>query len=293
MSENTVADQNDPATVAIVGEDPAARLLASALSDRGVDVAVGRQDAGSRSEFAFSVSFDADDAAAKSRFRDGSQFFAGAAARTGETDGEALAVGDARNLAWKLGLVLHGDAPLALLNSYEIERRAAAPDAPIDYTASPLTSQFGIDKKFRTGPPAGTEMHDHAVEPSGYDTPVSLTDLCGKGFAALFFTGDYDALPPVLATGLRNLQTAAVPVATIVVSASASAASDGFPLIVEPDRALHRQYGAMTGAFYLLRPDGVVAARWQHPSLDAISAALRRAIGHTDASAQPARSSGW
>jgi 3-(3-hydroxy-phenyl)propionate hydroxylase len=33
---------------------------------------------------------------------------------------------DADNLAWKLACVLHGEAPAALLNTYDIERRAAA-----------------------------------------------------------------------------------------------------------------------------------------------------------------------
>lgn len=286
MSENTVADQNDPAAVAIAGGTDAAQSLASDLVARGVALNGGAR---------FRVNFDASDARTAAVFRDGSEFFAGAAARPGLDDPTAamLADDDARNLGWKLALVLQDKAPPELLDSYETERAEAVAGAPVDYAASPLTSQFGLDKKFRAGPPAGGPMTDMQVQPVGYDAAVALSDVCGIGFAALFFTGDYDALPPALADGLRALETAPVPVATIIISASADATPAGFPLIVDADRALHRRYGAMTGAFYLLRPDRVVAARWQHPSLDAISAALRRATGHTDASAQPPRSSGW
>ena len=63
------------------------------------------------------------------RFRVGNVFLAGDAAHLfapfgarGLNSGAA----DAENLAWKLGMVVRGDAPPALLETYEAERRAAA-----------------------------------------------------------------------------------------------------------------------------------------------------------------------
>ena len=40
-----------------------------------------------------------------------------------------------------------------------------------------------------------------------------------------------------------------------------------------------RRYDAEPGSAYLLRPDGYVAARFRHPTREAIAAALSRAAG--------------
>ncbi len=64
-----------------------------------------------------------------SRFREGRIFLAGDAAHLMSVFGARgmnSAVQDADNLAWKLGLVWHEEAPDALLDSYEAERRPAA-----------------------------------------------------------------------------------------------------------------------------------------------------------------------
>jgi 2-polyprenyl-6-methoxyphenol hydroxylase-like FAD-dependent oxidoreductase len=63
------------------------------------------------------------------RHRSGSVFLAGDAAHVhSPAGGQGMNTGiqDAANLAWKLALVLHGQAGDALLDSYERERRAAA-----------------------------------------------------------------------------------------------------------------------------------------------------------------------
>ncbi len=63
------------------------------------------------------------------RFRIGSVFFAGDAAhRHPPTGGLGLntAVGDASNLGWKLAAVLQGQAKVALLDTYEVERMPVA-----------------------------------------------------------------------------------------------------------------------------------------------------------------------
>jgi 2-polyprenyl-6-methoxyphenol hydroxylase-like FAD-dependent oxidoreductase len=63
------------------------------------------------------------------RFRAGNVFLAGDAAHLFAPFGARglnSGVEDARNLAWRLALAAHGDAGSALLDAYEVERRAAA-----------------------------------------------------------------------------------------------------------------------------------------------------------------------
>jgi 2-polyprenyl-6-methoxyphenol hydroxylase-like FAD-dependent oxidoreductase len=62
-------------------------------------------------------------------FRVGNAFLVGDAAHLYAPFGARglnSGVADAENLAWKLGMVVRGDAPPALLDTYELERRAAA-----------------------------------------------------------------------------------------------------------------------------------------------------------------------
>lgn len=267
----------DRCDVAVIGKGPAADWLRRDLAARGLAVGTGAGTC--EADGGFTVRFDPDQGAEPGEFwRRGPVFRGGAAARAGSGNGDRLARGDAANLGWKLALVAHGLAPDGLLDSYDAERRGDAPD----YRESSLTSAFAIDRKFRAGPPAGTEI---------IDGPVSSKP--GAGFEALFFTGDYGALPDGLATALRTFGDAAIPITTTVITASAAPGSAGLALIRDPDRALHRRFGAMTGAFYLVRPDHIVAARWQHPSADAIAAALAKATGHGGDAVRAARSSGW
>jgi hypothetical protein len=64
------------------------------------------------------------------RYADRRVFLIGDAAHvfgaTGGGPGLNLGLQDAVNLGWKLASVVHGEAPMGLLDSYEIERRAAA-----------------------------------------------------------------------------------------------------------------------------------------------------------------------
>ncbi|MET8854749.1 FAD-dependent oxidoreductase [Streptomyces sp. NPDC004579] len=70
-------------------------------------------------------------AALADRFRSGPVFLAGDAAHIhSPAGGQGLntSVQDAYNLGWKLGAVLHGDAPASLLDTYEEERLPIAAD---------------------------------------------------------------------------------------------------------------------------------------------------------------------
>jgi len=45
-----------------------------------------------------------------------------------------------------------------------------------------------------------------------------------------------------------------------------------------PDGLLQQRYDARPGTVYLIRPDRYVAARWRHPTAEAVGRALDRAI---------------
>jgi hypothetical protein len=277
--------------VAILGRGAPAEALAGDLVARGLSVTDGSAAEAETGDGRYVVRFDPAEGDERRPeicvLRQGHLFLAGAAARQ-SIERDRLAFDDAANLGWKLALVTRDLAPDSLLDSYDAERRHAADEAPLNYRESPLTSEFAIDRKFRTGPAPGAELVDatNVFGAPGAERP-------GTGFQALFFTGDYPALPDGLATALRGFGDAPIPITTTVVTASAAAVSAGFRLVRDPDRALHRRLGAMTGAFYLIRPDRVVAARWQHPSANAIAAAMARATGHTGAEGRAARSTGW
>jgi 3-(3-hydroxy-phenyl)propionate hydroxylase len=49
--------------------------------------------------------------------------------------------------------------------------------------------------------------------------------------------------------------------------------------LADPSGLVAKRYDAEAGAAYLLRPDGYVAARFRHPTREAIAAALSRAAG--------------
>src|SRR5215471_304946 len=88
------------------------------------------------------------------RFVHGRVVFAGDAAHVvspfGARGGNA-AVADADNLAWKLALVLKGQAPESLIETYDGERRAAAQENTLNSTRSTdfITPKFPASRIFR------------------------------------------------------------------------------------------------------------------------------------------------
>ncbi|RCG20587.1 pentachlorophenol monooxygenase [Streptomyces diacarni] len=172
-------------------------------------------------------------AALADRFRSGRVFLAGDAAHIhSPAGGQGLNTGvqDAYNLGWKLGLVLHGHADVALLDTYEAERaplaaavlglstrlhrRAAKrgtethqldlayPDSPLTRhpTAPPATPHS-------TAPPAGTPAPGDrapdapATAPDG--SPLRVFDLLRGPHLTLLAVGDVTppaGLPPYVRT---------------------------------------------------------------------------------------------
>ena len=121
------------------------------------------------------------------RYRVGRIFLAGDSAHlvppTGGFGGNA-GVQDAHNLAWKLAMVLRGQASPALLDTYEVERR------PVGLlTMQQALARFGA----RMGPGAEIPVLDYAAVAMGYryrsaavagapddDTPVRPRELSGQ-----------------------------------------------------------------------------------------------------------------
>ncbi|MFD8389793.1 FAD-dependent monooxygenase [Streptomyces sp. NPDC059680] len=203
-------------------------------------------DAGDVTELRWSSGFRPR-AALADRFRAGRVLLAGDAAHLhSPAGGQGLntSVQDAYNLGWKLGAVLHGGAPQALLDSYEEERRANAA-AMLDLSTGVhrgevrrgrATVQLGLDYREssltvdRRQNPTGIRAGDRA--PDGTVSGIRLFDA---------FRGPHWTLlgAPTPLTGVRALPAAP------------------------------QSYGSGT---FLIRPDGYVG--WAGDSSDGVEAYL-------------------
>lgn len=198
------------------------------------------------------------------RFGSGRVFLAGDAAHqmppTGGF-GANTGIHDAANLAWKLAAVLNGHAGPALLETYDAERRPVAAatanqaallalkmakqelpaDAVlVDDDAVTLGYRYGegppLPKTFvPTGEPGTRAPH---VWLDGPDGRKSTLDLLGNGF--------------VLLAGSEAWRSAEL-----------------VPLRVHVVYGWQHAYGVGDGGACLVRPDGMVAARWNEPVPDA------------------------
>ncbi len=224
---------------------------------------------------------------------------------------------DANNLGWKLAYVLRGDAGEDLLDSYTPERREATLDiirearkstifmtppsrgyrlmrdaalsialsedftkglinprqsAPYDYTDGPLTAFKERESGFDAGPRAGAPLRNVRLSGFGDNRPRFLLDLLRPGFNGLYFHGDGD-LPPTV----RDLFAAGL-FAPIVVTQE-RVDIEGATVLADSDGHLAAVYGAGAGSFYLVRPDGHVAARWTDVIATEVEQAIRIALG--------------
>src|ERR1700681_1247005 len=210
---------------------------------------------------------------------------------------------DGENLAWKLAMVLRGDAPSALLASYEIERGAAADE---NIRASTRSTDFIAPHskqerrlRFAVLRLAGaTEFAKRMVNsgrlsvPAVYDTPLSTADVDSWAAGPQPGAQMLDA-PLTRANGESIYLTDAFKSAGggfVLMESSNGAACDapgdigricigaGAPLN-DSTGLFARRYDATPGSAYLLRPDGYVAARFRHPTPGAIGSAMARASG--------------
>ena len=240
------------------------------------------------------------------RFIHGRVIFAGDAAHQVSPFGARGAnsgLEDAENLAWKLDRVLRGQSPEILLESYHVERSAAADENIRESTRStdfmaPNSHQEARLRKAVLSLAKETEFGKRMVNggrlsvPSIYESPLSTPDgedwrggpqpgtsmpdapIAAQSGQAMFLTDAF------IGQGTRftllELGNGASVAAPEGLGAIRIGGQDGF---VDRDGLATARYDAEPGTAYLLRPDGYVAARFRHPTRDALEAALARAVG--------------
>jgi len=207
---------------------------------------------------------------------------------------------DAENLSWKLDRVLRGQSPASLLESYHVERSAAADENIRESTRStdfmaPATPQEARLRKAVLSLAKETEFGKRMVNggrlsvPSVYETPLSSPDSDNWRGGPRPGASMLDA-PLAFRDGqARFLTDAFISVGTNftllgfapdeepeAVSAIRIGGEYGY---LDPQGIATSRYDAEPGTTYLLRPDGYVAARFKHPTHAQLDAALARAAG--------------
>ena len=230
-------------------------------------------------------------------YRHGRVFFVGDAAHQVSPFGARGANGgmqDVDNLGWKLGMVVRGDAPETLLDTYHEERKVAADENILNSsrTADFLTPRSPAHALFRDAVLDLVEAHPFArpmVNSGRLSLPCVYTESSLNGADdAIFPTRTRPGAPMVDApvgegwlldkvggafTLLAiNCDVAPLGSGTVAASVETVKAASGSPMA-------QRYLGDAPNAIYLIRPDQHVAARWQQASQETLDRALRVAMG--------------
>lgn len=228
---------------------------------------------------------------------------------------------DIDNLAWKLALVLQGRAPASLLESYNVERVAAAQEN-LAFTESStsfiapagpgeLALRDAVLELARRFPFARALINSGRLStPTLYcDSPLSTPDVdlftgrCPPGAPAQDapvtrsgepgyllgqLGGGFDLLiaveePSAIDLGqLGDLARLPIPIQPIVISSRPLGELPAAVLALHDREGLVRErFDLRPGSCYLLRPDQHVAARWRKLDQGAVMAALDRATGRS------------
>jgi 3-(3-hydroxy-phenyl)propionate hydroxylase len=241
------------------------------------------------------------------RFIHGRVIFAGDAAHQVSPFGARGAnsgLEDAENLSWKLDRVLRKQSPASLLESYHVERSAAADENIRESTRAtdfmaPNSHQEARLRKAVLSLAKETEFGKRMVNggrlsvPSVYETPLSTADSDPWRGGPRPGASMPDA-PVSGGTGGHTFLTEAFidqgARFTLLEFGNGSAASEvpknvgtirigGEGALVDAEGLAVKRYDAEPGTAYLLRPDGYVAARFRHPTRERLDAALARASG--------------
>ncbi|ANY79491.1 FAD-dependent oxidoreductase [Microvirga ossetica] len=233
------------------------------------------------------------------RFVHGRVIFAGDAAHQVSPFGARGAnsgIQDAENLAWKLALVVKGEAPESLLTTYDLERSAAADENIGHSTRSTdfIAPRSAQELRFRD---ATLSLARHAPfakrmvnsgrlsMPSTYESPLSTPDAdTWSGSARLGAPlpdapmRDRDGKPIWLLEALGNEETLLHMPNGEPPPAGSTVIVIGRDLIDEMGLFAQR-FDARPGSTYLVRPDHHLAARWRHATPARIAKASRRLRG--------------
>ncbi len=206
---------------------------------------------------------------------------------------------DVDNLGWKLAMVVKGEAPPALLETYNIERIHGADENILNSAraTSFMTPKSRMERLFRDEVLALASTHPFArqlVNSGRLSRPCSLTGFPlgtadTSSLAGTMVPGAPCLDAPVrnadgregwlldhlggafCALGFETLPPTPSGVRRIIVGASGD--------IQDPQGLLAARYGGAPGVAYLIRPDQHVAARFRNPTAADISRALACAKG--------------
>lgn len=256
-------------------------------------------------------------------FRHGRCLFAGDAAHQVSPFGARGAnsgVQDADNLIWKLKLVMEGNAPLRLLDTYTEERVFAADENIMNSTRSTdfITPKGRVSTLFRN---AVLELSGELpfarklVNSGRLSVPSFLTTTLLNTPDSEFFDGDMlpgapmddapvevDGKPgwlidhtggkfqllyfcddPSAISDAMQQQLQRLMVASIPVHTIVIARSSGqcsLDCVTDSEGLAFQRYDARPGTAYLIRPDQHVTARWRETEVSRIVAAVARATAN-------------
>ncbi len=238
-------------------------------------------------------------------FRHGRVLFAGDSAHQVSPFGARGAntgIQDVDNLAWKMKLVLEGNAPDSFLDTYSEERVFAADDNLMNSTRSTdfISPKSPISTAFRDATLDLASDYEFArplVNSGRLSTPTAYVDSSlntddTDAFAGKMFPGTNIADAPVTVGGQDKwfLNTVGGRFTALVFGDGPSVQEinvDGIlcdVLVVGRDiedkkGLLAERYDGQNGTAYLLRPDQHVAARWRDFDEGRIKSAINKATG--------------
>jgi 3-(3-hydroxy-phenyl)propionate hydroxylase len=233
------------------------------------------------------------------RFVHGRVVFAGDAAHQVSPFGARGAnsgIQDAENLAWKLALVIEGQAPESLIDTYDLERSVAADENIGHSTRSTdfIAPRSAQELRFRDATLALARHAPFAKRmvnsgrlsmPSTYETPLSTPDGDEWSGSARLGAPLPDA-PMCNRNGhsIWLLETLGGE-ETLIHVPNGEPPPTGTRVLVLGDDLIDvqglfaRRFDATPGSTYLVRPDQHLAARWRHATASLINHASRRMKG--------------
>ncbi|MDX1779914.1 MAG: FAD-dependent oxidoreductase [Thalassovita sp.] len=204
---------------------------------------------------------------------------------------------DTDNLIWKLKLVMDGQAPETLLDSYDVERIHGADENILNSSRSTdfITPKSDTSRIFRDAVLDLSEQYEFARPlvnsgrlsvPCTYDGSPLNTEDALPGGPARSRPGSPCPDAPLDEGFLLNRLGNDFTLMVINTDAPADLKESGINVgrlslySEDLDPALAERYlGSAPSAVYLIRPDQHVAARWEKFDETATRAAIRRAIG--------------